>query len=200
MTSQPGSDPLTLADFLAGQFSACAGVTAVALGGSQAGGITDATSDIDLYVFTTQPIPLERRWQIVQLRGALRADLDLQFWDPGDEWIDAPTGIEVDVMFWHPRWAADQVERVLVQHQAWMGYTTSHWHTLRHLRSLYDSQGWLADLQKWANQPYPEPLRRAVVSKNHAVLRRVIPSYEGQIRKAAQRGDLVSVNHRVGAL
>ena len=47
---------------------------------------------------------------------------------------------------------------------------------------------------------YPEPLRQAIIAKNHPVLRRVIPSYLFQIEKAMRRNDLVSINHRVAAL
>lgn len=190
----------SLAVELSAQFQSCAGVVAVGLGGSQVSGAGDATSDIDLYVFTHQAIPLDRRAEIVQKRGATRADMDLQYWDPGDEWFDAPTGIEVDVMYWHPAWATDQVERVLLRHQAWVGYTTCHWHTLKHLRPLWDPTGWLANLQALAARPYPEELRRAVIAKNHSILRNVVPSYFHQIVKAAARGDLVSLNHRVAAL
>jgi len=49
-------------------------------------------------------------------------------------------------------------------------------------------------------QAYPEELRRAIIAKNHPVLRRVIPAYLHQIEKAIQRNDLVSINHRVAAL
>ncbi len=160
----------------------------------------NSASDIDLYVFTTRAIPLSQRLEIVQRRGATRADMDLQYWDPGDEWFDAPTGIEVDVMYWDPAWVTAQVERVLLQHQAWVGYTTCHWHTVRHLRPLFDPSGWLRDLQSLAAQPYPEQLRRAIVAKNHSILRNVIPAYQHQVAKAARRGDLLSVNHRVAAL
>ncbi len=48
--------------------------------------------------------------------------------------------------------------------------------------------------------PFPEALRRAIIAKNHPVLRRVIPSYLHQIEKAIRRNDLVSINHRVAAL
>lgn len=189
-----------LAQVLAEQFSVFPQVQAIGLGGSQAGGVVDATSDIDLYVFTRAAIPLESRRAIVQARGATRADLDLNLWDPGDEWFDAPTGIEVDVMFWEPDWARAQVERVVLQHQAWMGYTTCHWHTMRTMQVLFDRAGWLAEVKHLADQPYPEELRRAIVSKNHAVLRNIIPAYLHQVEKAVQRGDLVSINHRVAAL
>jgi hypothetical protein len=42
--------------------------------------------------------------------------------------------------------------------------------------------------------------RCAIVAKNHAVLRRVIPSYVHQIEKACRRHDVISLNHRVAAM
>jgi hypothetical protein len=187
-----------LARELARRFQAFQTVEAVAWGGSQAAG--DPLSDIDLYVYTSAAIPLDAREVLVAEMGATRADLNLQFWDLGDEWYDAATGIEVDVIYWEPAWIEGQLDRVWRQRQASLGYTTCFWYTLRHSRLLFDRQGWFHGLQQQSEQPYPEALRRAVIAKNHAVLRRVIPSYIHQIEKASRRGDRVSLNHRVAAL
>ncbi len=191
---------LTLARELAAAFSAFPQVEAVAVGGSLASQVADAASDIDLYVYTTSVIPLPAREALVAQRGARRADMNLQFWDLGDEWIDGPTGIEVDVIYWDTAWITEQIDRVLVHHQASVGYTTCFWNTVRNSLSLYDRDGWFARLQTRCQCPYPEPLRRAIIAKNYAVLRDVIPAYLHQIEKALQRRDLVSVNHRVAAL
>jgi len=189
-----------LACSLARRFSTISTVEAIALGGSQARGATDPKSDIDLYVYATAAIPLSAREALVQSRRASRADLDLQFWDPGDQWFDAETGIEVDVMYWEPAWIEDQLDRLWHQHQASLGYSTCFWHTVRYSHALYDRSGWFRALQEKSQQPYPEALRAAVIAKNHAVLRRVIPSYANQIEKAVRRADSLSVNHRVSAL
>ncbi len=194
------SPHLVLAAELAAQFAALACVEAVAVGGSLASGAPDPHSDIDLYVFTSGEIPLAARQEIVATRGASRADLDLRFWDLGDEWFDCETGIEVDVIYWDTAWIQGQIERVLTEHQPSMGYGTCFWHTLRQARILQDRHGWLGQLQERCAAPYPEPLRRAIIVKNHAVLRSVIPAYLHQIAKAARRGDLVSLNHRLATL
>jgi hypothetical protein len=196
----PGpTTPLALAALLATAFSQFPHVEAVALGGSQASGRGDAASDIDLYVFTTATIPLDHRKTLMEKRGASRTDLDLRFWDLGDEWVDADSGIEVDIIYWDTAWIEEQIAHVLDRHQASLGYTTSFWHTIRAARLLYDRGGWLGALQAKASQPYPEDLRNAILLLNHPVLRRVIPAYSHQIELAVQRGDLVSVNHRVAA-
>ncbi|NMC54562.1 MAG: DUF4037 domain-containing protein [Chloroflexi bacterium] len=175
-------------------------VQAVAVGGSLAGGHADETSDIDLYVFTTAHIPLAFRKAIIDELGASHADLDLRFWDPGDEWVHAATGIEVDMVYWDTAWISEQLERVLDQHQAGTGYTTCFWHTLRQIQPMFDRQGWLAALRAKAAQPYPPALRQEIIVKNMAVIRGCIPAYENQVNKALRRGDAVSVNHRLAAL
>lgn len=189
---------LDLAQQLADHFQLYNQVEAVALGGSLTSGASaDPASDIDLYVFVTAPVPLAERLAIVDaLGGASKANMDLNLWDPGDEWFDARTGIEIDVMYWDPRWMEDSLDRVIRQHQASMGYSTAHWHTIRHARALFDRSGWFAGLQKLSALPYPEPLCQNIIAKNLPVLRDLIPSYLHQVEKAARRGDLVSVNHR----
>jgi hypothetical protein len=194
------SPHLSLARELAAAFSAFPQVEAVAVGGSLVSGAADAGSDIDLYVYTTSLISLPAREALVAQRGASRADLNLQFWDLGDEWIDGPTGIEVDAIYWDTAWIAEQIDRVLVHHQASVGYTTCFWNTVRNSLPLYDRDGWFARLQTQCQCPYPEPLRRAIIAKNYPILRDVIPAYLHQIEKALQRHDAVSVNHRVAAL
>jgi predicted nucleotidyltransferase len=190
----------TLARRVADLFRTLPDVEAMALAGSQVAEEVDPSSDIDLYVYTTAQIPLRDRAAIVERLGARRSDLNLRFWDLGDEWVDAGTGIEVDVMYWDTAWIEGQLGRVLIECQASMGYSTCHWYTVRNSMVLYDRSGWLRRLKEKSAVSYPEALRRAIVAKNHPVLRRVIPSYLGQIKKAKQRNDAVSLNHRVAAL
>jgi predicted nucleotidyltransferase len=194
------SPHLSLARRIADLFHAFPGVEGVALAGSQAAGMFDQDSDIDLYVYITSVVPLAARVALVEALGATQADLNLQFWDLGDEWVDAEAGIEVDVIYWRTCWIERQLNRVLVEHQASTGYSTCSWHTIRNSLVLNDRSGWLHRLKEKAVVPFPEPLRRSIIAKNHPILRRVIPSYLHQIEKAMRRGDLVSINHRVAAL
>jgi hypothetical protein len=194
---------LDLARRLADLFAPLAEVEAVGLGGSRgAGGIVfDDDSDIDVYVFTRGDVPLEARRAIVERAGgATRADLGVTFWGPGDEWFDRRTGIHVDVVYFDADWMAGQLDRVLVRHEASLGYSTCLWHTIRGLLPLHDRRGWLAALRAQAAADYPEELRRNIVALDHRVLRDALPAYAAQLAKAASRGDLVSVNHRLTGL
>lgn len=70
---------------------------------------------------------------------------------------------------------------------------------MKNSQTLFDRDGWFANLQEQSRQPYPPQLKRAIIAKNHPVLRNVIPAYYNQIKKALERNDLISVNHRLAA-
>jgi hypothetical protein len=114
--------------------------------------------------------------------------------------VDGETGRGIDLIYFGTLWMEEQLDRVLVQHQASLGYTTAFWATIRRSLPLYDRDGWFATLQARANEPYPEPLRRAIIAKNHPILRRKTSAYLHQLEKAFARQDRVSLNHRLAAL
>src|ERR1051326_983611 len=100
---------------IADLFASLDQVEAVVLGGSRASGprTCDPMSDIDVYVYTRAAIPLDVRQEIVNSSGgATRADLDLNYWGASDEWISAPTGIEIDIVYFDARWMEDQITRL----------------------------------------------------------------------------------------
>ena len=199
--SLPKSEPSSASDVarrLAGAFACLPQVEAVALSGSLVSDLPDANSDVDLYVYVTEDIPLEIRAKIAA--GSPRAEIGNATWEPGDEGIDAATGTAVDVMYRRVGWIEEQVDRVLVHHQASVGYSTCFWHNVLHSRVLFDRSQWYASLQQHAGQPYPHELRRAIIAKNYPLLRRNQSSYLHQIELAVARQDPVSVNHRVAAL
>lgn len=194
---------LQLAKQVANLFASLPHVEAVVLGGSYGSGSgnSDSASDIDLYVYTRSDIPLEARDSIVaQTGGATQSSLNLSYWGAGDEWLNAPTGFEIDIVYFDARWMEDQITRVVENHQASLGYTTCFWHTIRQSVVLFDSNAWFARLQKQCLVEYPEILRENIIALNHPVLRSVIPAYANQLEKAVKRHDLVSVNHRLAAL
>lgn len=187
-----------LAETIAQRFSLLPEVRAVALAGSQATGVAGEHSDIDVYIYTDRDIPASVRQSI----GAEFSDhVEVaDFWGPGTEWDDRATGIHVDTIYFGADWMEDQLNRVLVRHEASLGYSTCFWHTVRVSQILFDRNGWFAALQARAMQDYPEPLVKAIVAHNTPVLRQIFSSYLRQLEKAASRGDKVSLNHRTAAL
>jgi hypothetical protein len=174
-------------------------VVAVAMAGSVTTQMTDDHADIDLYVYAAEPIAITPRAAIAA-RFATRREVGNDVWEPGDEWLDARTGRHLDIMYRHPRWIEDQLDRVLVRHEASVGYSTCFWHNVLHSVPLYDRDGWYHELQAAARRPYPEPLKHAILAKNHPILRQSLSSYLSQIERAVDRGDGVSVQHRVTAV
>jgi hypothetical protein len=194
---------LKLARQVADLFAVLPQVESIALAGSRGSGTgaLDDASDIDLYVYTHGEIPLEDRVSIVERTGgASQSNLNLNYWGPGDEWLNAPTGIEIDIVYFDAAWMDGQISRVVENHQASMGYTTCFWHTIRQSVVFSDPHGWFAELQRRCQVEYPESLRQNIVTLNHPLLRSIIPSYANQIEKAVKRRDLVSINHRLAAL
>jgi len=189
---------VAVATRIAAAYGAHASVVAVALGGSLASGVADAESDIDLYVYLDGLLSLAERAAVAG--EAPRAEIGNAFWEPGDEWIDAASGIHLDVMFRDVAWIESDLARVLNRCEAWVGYSTAFWYNVRASRPLHDPRGWYAALQARASVPYPEALVQAIVAKNHPILRDTLSSYRYQLQRALERADRVSLNHRVAAV
>lgn len=192
-------EPLEIAHAVTAQFAGLPQVEAVALGGSLTTGMAAPESDLDLYVYQTALIPVEARARII-LPRANRHELNNQVWETGDEWVEAASGRRVDVMYRAPDFIEGELDRVLVLNEAAVGYSTALWHNVLTAIPLFDRNGWFAKLQMRARVPYPEKLRAAIIAKNYPILSRALSSYRYQIERALQRGDQVSVNHRVAAL
>ncbi|MEQ8818941.1 MAG: nucleotidyltransferase domain-containing protein [Sumerlaeia bacterium] len=199
---RPNPKHVILADELGKLYGRHREVVGVALGGSAAVGMGDDVSDIDLYVYLDGELPLAAREKIARGRSDA-PEVGNAFWEPGDEWVERASGMKVDVMFRQRAWMDEQVARVLDRHEASLGYTTCFLYNVARCRIVQEDKedgGWLRELRKRVDlAPYPEELKRAIVAKNHPVLRGKQASYRDQIASAVARGDLVSVNHRVAA-
>ncbi|MEG3877189.1 DUF4037 domain-containing protein [Microcoleus sp. herbarium7] len=188
-----------VAQTIADKFSNCPQVVAVALAGSRTIKVSDESSDFDFYVYVEAEIPVESREEIAR-QFSDRIEINNQFWEPGDEWIDASTGCGIDIMYRTPQWIESQLDRLLVEHQASVGYSTCFWWNVLTSVSLYDRNGWFVQLQEKADRPYPPQLRRAIIAKNYPILRRNISAYRRQLESAVLRSDSASIIHRIAAL
>lgn len=191
-----------LANRLAQHYAEWIQVEAVTVGGSQSTNVDDLLSDIDLYVYTSRELPLDVRMKIATTQAAdpQQVEVGNEYWESGDEFVDADTGIHVDVMFRQLDWATDQIRKVLIKHEASLGYSTCIWHNILEARVLWDRNGRFKALQQIAQRPYPERLKQAIIEKNYPVLASTYSSYLHQIELAVKRDDFVSIQHRVTAL
>ncbi len=178
-------------------FSALPQVEAIALGGSRAGVHYDEKSDYDIYLYCTGPIEEEVRRKIYQ-KYCSTVEIGNHFWELEDNgtFLDGP---DFDILYRDLDAFCEGVSQVSEACHPSNAYTTCMWHNLLNCKILYDPSGRLAAAKKRFDIPYPEELRQKILQQGWRLLRTSMPAYEMQIRKAAQRGDWVSVNHRTAA-
>lgn len=186
-----------MTDQLFQELSALPQVEAIALGGSRAGDCFDVQSDYDIYLYCTAPVPEEVRRNILG-KYASHVEYGNRFWELEDNGT-LHNGIDFDLLFRNLDDFTRQVAEVVEDCQAYNGYTTCMWHNLRTCKILYDRDGRLARAKARFDVPYPARLKENIISRNLRLLHGNLPSYDGQILKAVNRGDTVSVCHRTAA-
>lgn len=172
-------------------------VEALALGGSRGSDTYDEKSDYDLYVYVSRiPSKAVRRKLLEKFCSYM--EIGNAFWELEDD-CTLNNGIDIDILYRNLDDFSHAIENVVDECNAYNGYTTCMWHNLLHSRILFDRNGRLKALQEKYSIGYPEDLRQAIISRNMRLLTGNLPSYDRQIAKAMERGDLVSVNHRLSA-
>jgi hypothetical protein len=182
-----------IARAIAQEFAKLPEVQAVTLGGSQATGKADATSDIDLYLYSTKDIPVEARAAVIKPRASY-AELDNRFWETEDNWLEQGRKVE---MMYRGQWVVDHLDNLLAHHQVQMGYSTCIWHNVLTSVILFERNNWFTALQDKVRIPYSDDLAQAVVAKNFPLLRGSVISLPEQVYKAVKRHDLVFVHDQL---
>ncbi len=75
-------------------------VMAIALGGSGAAKTSDLNSDIDVYVFVTEDIPISLREELVR-KISSKYEVGGEYFGSGDEFFVDKLNKQLDVMFWN---------------------------------------------------------------------------------------------------
>ena len=172
-------------------------VAAIYESGSVLSGVADEFSDIDTCILTVGEVDLAWRREYIQSQHPTRYTIAPGHFGDGDAWANE---YEVrDVMFWRLVDTISDLRRVVVDHEPKAGYTTAFWHTIRQWREVGSNPEYRAkldELKDLAALEYSDDLTRSIVTYNSRLLRGVMFSLEEQIIKAAQRDDLVSLQHR----
>lgn len=174
-------------------------VEAIAIGGSGNAGTSDKFSDIDVYIFIENEIPVNERLNLIK-KYSSKYDVGGEYFGPGDEfWVDK-MNCQLDVMYIDKKWITSVVQNVWEKHYPANGYTTCFLFTLKNGAPLYDKGGWLSNLKDRLNTPYPKELKQNIIKRNIMLLKdKPFASYYEQIEKALSRNDANSVNHRIAA-
>lgn len=179
------------------KFSQITEVEAIAIGGSTTAKTFDNTSDIDIYLFSKNGIPIEKRKNIIE-KISDKYEVGEEYFGSGDEFLCGNTVF--DMMYWDMKWFEDVVENVWVKHFPSNGYTTCFLYTLKNFKIVYDPSNWLKNLQDKINTDYPSELQKNITERNLMLMKdKPFASYYEQIEKAVYRNDINSINHRVAA-
>lgn len=170
-------------------------VEAIALGGSRATGRNDEKSDYDVYVYITDKVDENDRRSILD-KYCEYMEIGNSFWEPEDD-VTLKDGIDMDIIYRNMDDFEKMISSVVTDCTPWNGYTTCMWHNLITSKIVLDKKDKLKAMQEKYRIPYPKKLKENIISNNLSLLSGMLPSFDMQIKKAENRGDLVSVNHRV---
>lgn len=179
------------------EFAELPEVEAIALGGSRAGNNYDEKSDYDIYIYCSS-VPKEQiRRQILE-KYCKYMEIGNNFWELEDD-CTLKDEIDIDILYRNLESFEDEIRSVVKMHNAHNGYTTCMWHNLLNSKILYDKDGKYEAMKSRYDVEYPKELKNNIIQQNLRLLMGNLPSYDMQIKKALQRKDFVSVNHRTAA-
>lgn len=170
-------------------------VEAIALGGSRATGKGDEKSDYDVYVYVTAQVLEETREEILG-KYCSKMEIGNHYWESEDNCV-LKDGVDIDIIYRSLDDFLKGIEHVVIGGNAGNGYTTCMWHNLLTCQILYDSNGRLLAGKERFRLPYPEHLKKNIITNNMNLLSGCLPSYDMQIKKAFLRKDYNSIQHRV---
>ncbi|KXT83342.1 hypothetical protein STRDD11_01539 [Streptococcus sp. DD11] len=156
-------------------------VEALVLGGSRAGQHFDQDSDYDVYVYLTAPLAPEIRRSILS-KHCSYMEIGNHFWELEDDCV-LKNGIEMELIYRRLDDFDQDLETVVLSHQAQNAYTTCMWYNLLHSKILYDRHGRYAALQSKYSLPYPTELKKNIIAKQLLLLDQALPAFSRQIKK-----------------
>lgn len=171
-------------------------VRSIAVGGSRAVKRNDAYSDYDVYVYNTEPIPVEERRRVLENHCSSMV-LDNHYREHEDVCIMEEDGTELNIVYRNLDEFLAVIDKVVRNYEPQDGCTTGMWHNLLMGRIAYDKGGFLAAAKEEYNIPYPQELKNNIISYHMNLIKYGMPSYIAQIERAMKRGDMVNINHIV---
>jgi predicted nucleotidyltransferase len=177
------------------QFISLNQVEAIVLGGSQATGNADSSSDIDLYIYVNERINPQIRENF--LNPYCRSmEIANTYWEEEDDVI-LHDGTVLEIIYRDLKSFVHGLNRVAYEHIPSNSYSTCSWYSLIHSNVLYEKNQLYSKIQERYTFTYPDRLAKQIIEHGLPLLTGSIPSYDTQIIKAFKRGDIVSVNHRI---
>lgn len=182
------------------EYSRLPQVYAISTCGSSKSRMNDEMSDVDIELFISEDIPIEKRLEIAKKFGN-KYEVGGDYFGGCDEFFAEEFNQEVDISYFNTMWIEENIERVWHNNGASNGYTTCFIYTIKNSQILFEKENWLSKLKEDVSKPYPQTLKENIIKRNIMLIQdKPFSSYYEQVKKAVKRGDLNSVNHRVSAL
>lgn len=169
-------------------------IDGILLGGSRATGMNDEKSDYDIYVYLNSELFEQKRKNILN-KYCSYMEYSNKFWELEDDGI-LNDGIDIEFIYRKIEDIDEMLHSIVFEHNSWMGYTTCFWDNILNSKILFDRNGRLKELKNKYDIPYPKELKSNIIKKNFMLLKDKSPSFYYQIKKAIERNDLISINHR----
>ena len=171
-------------------------VDAIILGGSRASGKYDSDSDYDLYVYLNNDLSMEKRKSVL-IKTCKYMNLGKSYW--GAYWDDCILNNDISIEFIYENIdnTKQSLNRALEKHIASDGFTTCLCYVVFNTIVLYDPKSLYRDMVNQFTMPYPEPLRKNIISMNRELLSGMDSSCFNRLETAIKRNDIISINHRL---
>ena len=114
------------------EFSKLKSVEGILLAGSKAVNTDDKNSDYDVYVYTSEEIPVEYRKNIYD-KYCSYMEVNNTFWETEDDGILKEDNVPVEIIYRSLDWIKDSLNRTLVKCEADVGYTTCFWYNIKNM-------------------------------------------------------------------
>jgi len=167
-------------------------VRSMAVGGSRSVQRNDEYSDYDVYVYCAEPIPAEKRWNVLE-KYCSSIVLDNHYREHEDVCI-MEDGTELNIIYRELGEFLAKVAGAAERFEPLDGCTTGMWHSLMTGRIAYDRGGLLAAAKEKYRIPYPKELKNNIINYHMNLIKYGMPSFTAQIRKAVRRRDMVNIN------
>ena len=160
------------------------------------GGKNDFFYDIDVDVILKDEIDINSRREILK-KFSDTIETNSGKYGEKDIFILRNSTTQIDVSYYTLDTLKENLFNVVDKCKASVGYTTCLWKVVSGAFIAYDKENTFKNLQKRYRVAYPEKLKLNIIDKNYYILRDSIASYYNQIDKAINRGDLISVSHKI---
>lgn len=178
------------------EYKRCDEVLAITLSGSGASGKNDFFYDIDIDIILKNNIDINKRKSLLKKFSDIIDTIKGRYGEK-DIFILRNSTTQIDITYYTLDILEDNLYNVIDKCEASVGYTTCLWKKVISAFVAYDKENIFKNLQKKYRVNYPEKLKFNIIDKNYYLLRDSISSYYNEIDKAINRGDIISVNHKI---